>query len=54
MDKINIGLIGCGTMGMITVNQLLAIDPKLHIYGIYDPDPRSVKNVLEQVKNRNL
>jgi len=50
MDKINIGLIGCGTMGMITVNQLLAIDPKLHIYGIYDPDPRSVKNVLEQVQ----
>jgi len=50
MDKINIGLIGCGTMGMITVNQLLAIDPKLQIFGIYDPDPNSVKNVLEQVQ----
>ncbi len=50
MKKINIGVIGCGGMGMHLLNILLALDERLKIHGIFDPDERSVKKALEQIK----
>ncbi len=50
MKKINIGVIGCGGMGMHLVNILLAIDKRLQVCAIYDPDERSIKKALEQIK----
>ncbi len=50
MKKINIGLIGCGGMGMSVINALLAVDKRLQVYGINDPDERSIKKALEQIK----
>ncbi len=50
MKKINIGVIGCGGMGMILLNKLLALDKRFNVYGVYDPDERSVKKALEEIK----
>jgi len=50
MKKINIGVIGCGGMGMGIVNALLAVDKRLQVCGVFDPDDRSIKKALEQIK----
>lgn len=39
---IGIGLIGCGGMGRLVVEKLLAQDPRLEIRGLCDPDLRSI------------
>jgi len=44
--KIGIGLIGCGSMGIYLAKLLLAVDDRLQIEGVYDPDERSVKKAL--------
>lgn len=49
MDTVGIGVIGCGGMGMAIVNRVLALDPRLQVRGICDPDPRSIKSALEQI-----
>jgi len=50
MKKIKIGVIGCGGMGMTIVNALLAVDKRLQVCGIYDPDVRSIKKALETIE----
>jgi len=49
MKKINIGAIGCGGMGLIIIQELLKVDKRLNLYGIFDPDERSVKKTLEAI-----
>ncbi len=43
MDTINIGVIGCGAMGLGIVRRLLACDNRLRVTALYDPDTRSVE-----------
>jgi len=50
MKKIKIGAIGCGGMGLIIIKELLAVDERLQLVGIYDPDERSTKKTLEEIK----
>lgn len=49
MDRVGIGLIGCGGMGMSVVRKLLALDEPLEVRGIFDPDERSIKRALEEI-----
>ena len=50
MNKIKIGAIGCGGMGLGIIKQLLAVDERLQLTGIYDPNENSVKKTLEEIK----
>ncbi len=50
MKKIKIGAIGCGGMGLIIIKELLAVDERLQLVGIYDPDERSVNKTSEEIK----
>ena len=52
MKQIGLGVIGCGGMGMAILNRILAIDMRLEVRGIYDPDPRSIENALERIETR--
>lgn len=47
MDKIGVGLIGCGIMGRIIANLIIKESPQIEIRGIFDPDERSVKTARE-------
>ena len=50
MKKIKIGAIGCGGMGLMIIKELLAVNERLQLIGIYDPDERSTKKTLEEIK----
>ena len=45
--NVGIGLIGCGAMGIYLAKLLLAVDNRLQIKGIYDPDERSIKSAMD-------
>ena len=49
MDKIKIGAIGCGGMGLPIVKALLAVDNRLQLVGINDPNEISIKKTLEEI-----
>lgn len=49
MEKVGIGVIGCGKMGMVVVRDLLKQDPRIEIRGVFDPDPRSIQKGLEEL-----
>ena len=49
METINIGVIGCGAMGMGVVSQLLACDNRLQVTAVYDPDARSVEKAKAEL-----
>lgn len=49
MDKVGIGLIGCGGMGMSVARKLLALDKPLEVRGIFDPDERSIKSARAEI-----
>lgn len=49
MDTVNIGIIGCGGMGMNIVRELVKQEPRLRMAAIYDPDPRSVENARKEL-----
>ena len=43
MEKtVNIGVIGCGGMGMSLLRKLLACDQRLRVTALFDPDSRSI------------
>jgi predicted dehydrogenase len=48
-DKVGIGVIGSGGMGMAIVSRVLERDPRLQVSAIYDPDERSVGRALEAI-----
>lgn len=48
-SRVGIGLIGCGGMGRYVARKLGALDPRLEIRGLYDPDRRSIRHALEGV-----
>ena len=50
MKNIKIGAIGCGGMGLVVIKLLLNVDKRLHLSAVYDPDERSVKKALEEIK----
>ena len=50
MKKIKIGAIGCGGMGLIIIKALLAVDDRLQLVGINDPNEDSIKKTLEEIK----
>jgi len=50
MKKIKIGAIGCGGMGLNIIKILLAVDERLQLVGVYDPDERSTKKTSEEIK----
>jgi predicted dehydrogenase len=43
MKTVEIGLIGCGAMGLDMAQRLLRCDERLRARAIYDPDPRSLE-----------
>ncbi|MEI6971860.1 MAG: Gfo/Idh/MocA family oxidoreductase [bacterium] len=49
MEHINIGVIGCGAMGMGVVRKLLGCDSRLRVTAVYDPDQRSVENAKQHL-----
>lgn len=49
MEKIGIGMIGCGGMGRLLTRLILSVEPRLEVRAICDPDPRSVENTLKEV-----
>ena len=50
MKKIKIGAIGCGGMGLAIIKALLAVDDRLQLVGINDPNEDSIKKTLEEIK----
>ena len=49
-DRVGIGVIGCGSMGMEIVSRVLAKDPRLQVVAIFDPDERSVRTALGAIE----
>ena len=49
VHTVGVGVIGCGAMGMSIANRLLAIDSRIRVVALYDPDPNSVRSALEQI-----
>lgn len=47
--RVAVGMIGCGAMGLGVANRLLAIDSRLRVVGLYDPDLDSIGTALEQI-----
>ncbi len=47
MQRVNIGVIGCGGMGRSVLHKLLACDQRLCLTAIYDPDSRSIAKTRE-------
>ena len=47
--RVAVGMIGCGAMGRSIANRLLAIDSRIRVVALYDPDPNSIRNALEQI-----
>ena len=51
MEKVNIGVIGCGQMGMEIVRRLVKCDPRLNITALYDPNKISVERATSELKS---
>jgi len=49
METVNIGVIGCGSMGVGVVRQLLACDNRLRVTAVYDLDSRSVEKAKAEI-----
>ncbi|MFO7871262.1 MAG: Gfo/Idh/MocA family oxidoreductase [Kiritimatiellia bacterium] len=49
MNRVGIGVIGCGAMGLAIVRKLLACDDRLEVKAVFDPDPRSVRKAREEL-----
>ncbi|TVQ23722.1 MAG: gfo/Idh/MocA family oxidoreductase [Spirochaetaceae bacterium] len=48
-DRVGIGVIGCGGMGMAIVSRVLARDKRFEVTAVYDPDERSVARALGEI-----
>lgn len=51
MENINIGVIGCGQMGMEIVRRLVKCDPRLNIAALFDPNEISVERTISELKS---
>ncbi|MCP4164592.1 MAG: Gfo/Idh/MocA family oxidoreductase [Chloroflexi bacterium] len=51
MKSSGIGVIGCGMMGMVIVNKLLATAEGLQVRGLFDPEARAVADALDQIQS---
>lgn len=49
MNEMNIGVIGCGAMGMAIVRRIMAKEPCLRVTGLCDPEPRSIEAALGEI-----
>lgn len=49
MGTVNIGIIGCGKMGMGNVRQVLARDERLRVTAIYDPSADAIENARKEL-----
>lgn len=47
-DKVGIGVVGSGGMGMNVVSQVLGVDKRLRMRAVYDIDDRAVQNALKR------
>jgi predicted dehydrogenase len=45
-DSVGIGVIGCGKMGLGLVKKVLALDPRLEVRGLFDPDPEAIRTAI--------
>ena len=50
MESVDIGVIGCGAMGMTIVDRLVKSDRRLRIAALYDPDKRSIDRALAELE----
>lgn len=50
MQNIGIGLIGRGSMGVYVAKMLVAVDDRLQIRGLFDPDERSLRKAHDLAK----
>lgn len=48
-NNIGIAVIGCGGMGMALVKRIIAVDPRLQVRTLYDPDPNSINAALPKI-----
>ncbi len=48
---VNIGVIGCGQMGMEIVRRLVKSNPRLNIAALFDPNKRSVERATSELKS---
>jgi len=51
---VNIGVIGCGQMGMEIVRSLVKCNPRLNIAALYDPNKRSVERATSELKSSTI
>jgi len=49
MEKVGMGLIGCGGMGRKVAKLLLKESPRIEVRGIFDPDKRAIQLALDNV-----
>jgi predicted dehydrogenase len=49
---VGIAVIGCGSMGMGIVRRVLALEPRLRVKALYDPDPRSIDAARDELRPR--
>ena len=51
MKKVNIGIIGCGLMGMDIVRRLLRCSDQLNISALYDPNENSIQQAKSELNS---
>ncbi len=51
---VNIGVIGCGQMGMEIVRRLVKCNPRLNIAALCDPNKRSVERATSELKSSTI
>jgi Predicted dehydrogenases and related proteins len=49
VEEIGVGVIGCGAMGMSVVRRVLALDGRVRVKALFDPNAESVGKALEEL-----
>ncbi len=49
MESVNIGVIGCGQMGMDIVRRVVGCNPQLRVVALYDPDKNSLDRAQSEL-----
>ena len=49
MESVNIGVIGCGQIGMDIVRRVVGCNPQLRVVALYDPDQNSLDRAQSEL-----
>ena len=49
MEHIGIGVVGCGDMGLSMVRRVIALNPRLKVLAVFDPDQRAIDRTLSEL-----